>query len=144
MSDDLSDITWEQTHVFIPRVTTGRVIKVYDGDTFTIATRLPGDETVYRFAVRLNGIDAPEIKTRNPNEKIAASASQQALSKLILNKIVTLSNVSFEKYGRLLADVSVPSDDTEITPNIILVNQWMLDHDFAISYDGGTKTVQQF
>jgi hypothetical protein len=47
-----------------------------------------------------------------------------------MDKIVTLKNVSTEKYGRILADVYL--DD-------INLNNWMLDHKYAITYDGGTK-----
>lgn len=107
------------------------MIKVYDGDTITIATKLPGDPTWYRFAVRINGIDTPEIKSRNATEKNAAVAAQSALSELVLNKTVVLDKVSYEKYGRLLADV--------FTENGVSVGQWMLHNRYAVPYDGGTK-----
>ena len=53
-------IKWEDTVEFTFPITGGRVIKVYDADTITIATRLPfKDSPLYRLSVRLNGIDAP-------------------------------------------------------------------------------------
>lgn len=44
-------------------------MKVYDGDTITIATRLGGTGSLYRFSVRLLAIDTPEKRTKNKEEK---------------------------------------------------------------------------
>ena len=78
----------------------------------------------------MNGIDSPEMKSSHENEKKLAHRSQEALSNLILGKIVTLQNVSLEKYGRVLADVYLTD---------LHINQWMLDNGYAVKYDGGTK-----
>ena len=97
--------TWDNTIPFIPPVEGGLVIKVYDGDTITIATQVYDDPTMYRFSVRLLGINAPEIRTRDADEKRSAKVAQQVLSDAVIGKNVTLKNVTVEKYGRLLADV---------------------------------------
>jgi endonuclease YncB( thermonuclease family) len=86
---------------------------------------------LYRFPVRLTGIDSPEIKGKSEAEIKLAKQSRDALSEMILGKDVQLANVSTEKYGRLLADVYIDG---------IHVNQWMLDNKYAIPYDGGTKS----
>jgi endonuclease YncB( thermonuclease family) len=129
--DYLDDIRYLDTVVFAPPITAGKVIKVYDGDTITVAAKLPHkDSPMYRFSVRLNGIDCPEIKGKTEEEKIAAKKAQQALEKIILHKIVILKNVNTEKYGRLLADVYLQD---------LHLNQYMLDNKYAVPYDGGTK-----
>ena len=116
---------------FIPPITSGFVIKVYDGDTITIISRLPYSESaLYKFSVRLNGIDCPEIKGIDEDEKRYAQIAKAELSKLILNKHVTLRNLKTEKYGRILADVYL--DDLHL-------NAYMVDHELAVVYDGGTK-----
>jgi micrococcal nuclease len=121
----------KNTIPFIPPVTEGYVVKVYDGDTITIASKLPyNNSPVYRFHVRLNGIDSPEIKGKTEEEKAAAHKAQKALENLILHKDVTLKNLKTEKYGRILADVYIRK---------IKVNQWMLNNHYAVVYDGGTK-----
>ena len=57
----LTDIKYEDTVEFTFPITEGKVIKVYDADTITIASKLPYKESpIYRLSVRLNGIDAPE------------------------------------------------------------------------------------
>jgi len=124
-------IVWSDTLQFIPPVNTGQVIKVYDGDTITIAGHLPYDGSpLYRFSVRLNGIDCAEIKGKSEEEKVCAVRARDQLEQLIMNKTVILKNVKNEKYGRLLADVYVGD---------IHVNQYMLDKGLAIKYDGKTK-----
>lgn len=124
-------ILWKDTIKFVPPIEKGIVIKVYDGDTITLASKLPYLESpLYRFQVRLNGIDCPEIKSKNNSEKECSLISKQVLSTLILNKVVTLKNVQTEKYGRILADVYLDN---------LNLNKYMLDNRLAVVYDGGTK-----
>jgi endonuclease YncB( thermonuclease family) len=127
---DGTDISWNDTIKFTIPINDGRVIKVYDGDTITIASKLPTSNQLYRFAVRLHGIDAPEIKGKTKEEKAAALCSKNALSDLLLNKYITLKNVETEKYGRILADVYVGN---------LNINKWLLENNYAVPYDGGKK-----
>jgi len=130
--DYLTNIEYHDTVPFVPPISCGKVIKVYDGDTITIAAKLPNSvEPIYRFSVRLNGIDSPEIKAHSQAEKELAKKSRDALSNLIMDKMVSLKNQTTEKYGRILADVYL--DDLHI-------NEWMLKNNYAVKYDGGTKT----
>jgi endonuclease YncB( thermonuclease family) len=137
VSPSPQQINWKNTIPFVPPIKEGTVIKVYDGDTITIAASLPYDpeKILYRFSVRLNGIDSPEIKGKTAEEKEAAKISQRALEDLILNKKITLENTKTEKYGRILA--TIYCEETGITTSL---NQWMLDNKYAVSYNGGTKT----
>lgn len=124
-------IEWKDTIPFVPPIKIGQVIKVYDGDTIMIASSLPiPNAPMYRFPVRLRGIDAPEMKGKNEDEKRAARISQKALESLVLHKNVTLKNVEIEKYGRILADVFFYD---------INLSEFMLKNNYAVEYDGGTK-----
>jgi len=125
-------IDWKDTKPFIAPITTGQVIKVYDGDTITVANRLNivNDDTMYRFSVRLNGIDTPEIRGHTEDERHAAIIARDALAVRILHKHVEIRNVKQEKYGRLLADVYIKNEN---------INKWLLDEGYAVKYDGGTK-----
>jgi len=135
-NDDFN-LKWKNTKPFIPPINRGEVIKVYDGDTITVATKLPliDDDNVYRFNIRLNGINCPEIRSKNREEKNAAIFIQQTLENLLLHKNVTLKNLGSEKYNRLLADV-IFYDDNNVEINI---SQWLLNNNYAVKYDGGTK-----
>jgi len=133
----LNEVEYKDTVVFHPHITHGKVIKVYDGDTITIATRLSNDKPIYRFSVRLRGIDSPEIHGKTENEKALAIKSRDALSHLIYHKIIVLQNLEYEKYGRLLADIYLMGEEST-NPSI---NQWMIDQKYAVPYDGGTKMI---
>ena len=127
----MENIHWNDTIEFTYPITGGHVIKVYDGDTITIASKMPYETSpLFRFNVRLNGIDTPEIKSKNEKEKIHAKKARDSLSQLIMNKHVTLQNVKNEKYGRILADVYLGE---------LHLNKWMIDQSFGVAYDGKTK-----
>ena len=131
--EDGSDIKWEDTQEFTFPIKGGRVIKVYDADTITIASKLPYNESpLYRLSVRLNGIDTPEIKGKDisEDEKEAAKVARNFVYNLVFNKYVRLENIESEKYGRILADVYI--DD-------IHLNNLLIRERYAVKYDGGTK-----
>lgn len=120
----------KSAQLFVPPVTSGYVVKVYDGDTLTVCSTLFESPTYYKFHVRFSGIDAPELKSKNEEEKSVARLARDYLSGQVLNKWVTLRNVQLEKYGRLLADVYLGDEH---------VNQHMLDRRFAVRYEGKKK-----
>lgn len=104
------------------------VVKVYDGDTFTIAKKM--GNVWYKFQVRVNGIDCPEIKSKDQNEKRIALQVKEYVASMILRKQVIVKNIQKDKYGRLLSDVFI--DDINLA-------QHLLQKHYAVSYDGGTK-----
>lgn len=131
--EDGCDIKWEDTQEFTFPIKGGRVIKVYDADTITIAAKLPyAASPLYRLSVRLNGIDTPEMKGKDisEEEKSAAKAAREFVYNLVFNKYVRLENVETEKYGRILADVYIGD---------IHLNDLLLKERYAVKYDGGTK-----
>ena len=120
---------------YIPEINYGKVVKVYDGDTITIVTVLfNGDVTpkseLYKFNVRILGIDTPELKTKNVGEKELGILAKNALSDMILNKVVKLENVSYEKYGRILCNLFLDN---------VNVSEWLVSNNHAVVYNGGTK-----
>jgi micrococcal nuclease len=124
--------TFKTIPTYVPEITEGICVKVYDGDTITLASYLPyKDSLLYRFSVRLNGIDTPEIKGKTEDEKKMAVITRNVMREKILHKHVRLENVKLEKYGRLLADVYCDN---------IHLNNWLIHNRYAVKYDGGTKT----
>ena len=131
--NELINVKYEDTIEFTFPITGGKVIKVYDADTITIAAKLPYKESpIYRLSVRLNGIDTPEIKGKDisEEEKEAAKTARDFVSNLILNKYITLKNIESEKYGRVLADVYIGN---------IHLNDLLLKERYAVEYNGGHK-----
>ena len=128
-----TDIKLSSLSPFVPPVSAGRVVKVYDGDTITLAAMIPciSDEP-FKFSVRLRGIDTPEMKTNDGDEHEAAVIARDALASMIGGKMVELRDVSTDKYGRLLADVAMPGQHTSMS-------EWLIQRRHAVVYDGGTK-----
>ena len=119
---------------YIPQISEGRVISVYDGDTIHIAGFVVNNPQLFKFSVRLNGIDCPEMKSGKSLDKTEKDIAIIAKSFLteINNQVVTLRNVGLDKYGRLLADVYFQERH---------LNKEMIDKRLAVKYDGGTKIV---
>ena len=114
--------------IYYPPITVAKVIKVYDGDTVTIASQI--ENVVYKFQVRLNGIDTAELRSTTGKTQLMAQLAKEKLQNLLLNQPVILKNICYEKYGRLLCDMYLID---------LHINSWMIDHHLAVSYDGKTK-----
>jgi micrococcal nuclease len=132
---EMQTATYNNLRPFVPEISEGKIIRVYDGDTVTIAARFKIDGVyipkLFRYNVRLRGIDSPEMKTKNSTEKSLALKSRDALTELIMDRMVRLENVEYDKYGRILANV--------ITEDGINISNWMIENGYAVEYDGGTK-----
>lgn len=81
-----------------------KVVRVLDGDTIVIAW-LANNVSV-KSSVRLYGINAAEVHTKNLQEKQVGLQMKAELEKIVLNKIVTLYDISKDKYGRILAKLA--------------------------------------
>ena len=108
-----------------------KVIDVYDGDTVTLVFQF-GDK-IWKDKCRLTGINTPEIRTRDPDEKVRGLEARNWLRTKILNKKVWVECGSWDKYGRLLGTIYETSNFT------VSVNQELINLGFAIAYSGGTK-----
>ena len=138
VNEHLACLTKENTRRWVVPFRRAKVVGVYDGDTVTLAAYIEGQP--YRFRCRLAHIDAPEIRpdpllSRNKREaeEKMAQLSKLALTKMALGKLVTLDDVKNEKWGRVLADLTV--DGTSET-----LSKRMLQCKMAVPYDGRTKT----
>ena len=123
---------------YTPLSDTAFVSKVYDGDSITVITGLASpynqvDKNKYEFKIRLNGIDCPEMKSNDENEKKIAKKAQMHLQSRILSQFVELRNIpekQTDKYGRILADVYLDN---------VCLNDEMIEKHLAVKYDGKTK-----
>ena len=130
------EIDVKKVKPFIPEINYGKVVKVHDGDTITIVTPLHNGDVapkveLYKFNVRVLGIDTPELKTKIVKEKELGIIARDALHALLINKVVKLKNISYDKYGRILSNVFL--DDVN-------VSEWLVSNKYAVLYNGGKKT----
>ena len=130
MRRSLSSARLSTCKIFVPPITTGRVMEVYDGDTIVIAAMLPYYDDVFKFRVRLRHINCPEIKTKSRTEKMAGLHVRDRLNERALNKYVKLSDVGYDNFGRILANVHDGQGDFA---------KWLLENRYAVKYDGRKK-----
>ena len=109
--------------------------KVVDGDTIDVDIDL-GFNISYYQRVRLAGIDTPESRTTDKNEKILGLEVKKRLDEVLkaATKIVirTEKPDSTEKYGRLLGWIFIDDQKTSI-------NEQLIKDGFAWEYMGETK-----
>jgi len=110
-----------------------QITRVVDGDTVDVILDL-GFSILHKCRVRLYGIDTPESRTRNKDEKARGKLSSKYLKDAIDNgkKIVLRSKLkdSKGKYGRVLGEIIV--DD-------ININVAMIENHLAVAYHGQGK-----
>jgi micrococcal nuclease len=112
-----------------------KVERVVDGDTIDVILDL-GFDILYKSRVRLYGIDTPESRTRNLDEKARGKMASAFLKEAIDNgdKVVIQTKLkdSRGKFGRVLGDVVVDGCN---------INQAMVDNFHAVAYFGQSKEV---
>ena len=111
----------------------GKIVDVYDGDTVKIILNFPINLEYFRWNCRLAGINTPEIRTKNLKEKEFGLLVRDKLKERIENKILLIKCGEFDKYGRLLVEIY------ENNGELLSINKWLIENNYAKSYDGGTK-----
>ena len=110
-----------------------KVTRVVDGDTIDVDLDL-GFDIIYKCRVRLYGIDTPESRTRNKDEKVRGKLAAKFLQDAISNGenviLQTQLKDSKGKFGRVLASVLVDG---------ININQQMVTNHLAVRYEGQSK-----
>jgi micrococcal nuclease len=112
-----------------------KVENVVDGDTIDVLIDL-GFDILFQSRVRLAGIDTPESRTKDLDEKTLGLESKEYLKKYLKDAksvvIKTEKMDSSEKYGRILGWVYVNGDTESI-------NDKMINDGYAWGYMGDTK-----
>ena len=115
------------------------IVKVVDGDTIDVIIDL-GFDLYKKERVRVAGVDTPEKRTRNLEEKELGIDATNWLTEQLDSAIDgeddlvirTEIDGGFGKYGRLLGWLYI-GEDTES------INERMISEGYAWEYDGGTK-----
>ena len=116
-----------------------KINRVVDGDTIDVTLDL-GFSLTKKERVRIAGVDTPEKRTRDPEEKIlgidATNWMKEKLTETIKGDeelvIRTELKGGVGKYGRLLGWLYVGDNDFSL-------NEQMITEGYAWAYDGGTK-----
>ena len=108
------------------------ITRIVDGDTVDAEIDL-GFDITYKSRVRLYGIDTPESRTRDLDEKARGKLAAKFLSDAILHadKLVIQTKLDKKgKFGRVLG--VIVADDVDL-------NQAMIDNHLAVAYTGQSK-----
>lgn len=113
------------------------VTKVVDGDTIEVDIDLGFGVWHCNQRVRLNGIDTPESRTADKEEKVRGELSKKKLKELIEKKTVKITTAidPNEKFGRILGTI--------VTEDGINVNEWLVANNYAVVYKGQNKELVQ-
>ena len=106
--------------------------KIIDGDTFDCIMDL-GFDVLLEARVRMRGIDTPESRTRDLEEKkFGLLAKEYLTEKLSTEDIIVTTEVDNEKgkFGRILGWVWC---------NGVNINNQMIDEHMAVAYHGQSK-----
>ena len=119
-----------------------KCLRVVDGDTIDVMIDL-GFSTWKKVRVRLDGINTPESRTRDLEEKKRGLAAKARLQDIMdLNESELLLKVNgIGKYGRALGELMVDSVGglTDIGLTKTNVNQLLIKEGHAVKYDGGKR-----
>ena len=115
------------------------ITKVLDGDTIDVIIDL-GFDLYKKERVRVAGVDTPEKRTTNDEEKALGYDATHWLEEKLASAIAGSDDLIIRtelvggvgKYGRLLGWLYI--GDAEVS-----LNEQMIEEGYAWAYDGGTK-----
>jgi micrococcal nuclease len=117
-----------------------KIIKVLDGDTVDIDLDLGFNIVLANQRVRMAGVDTPESRTSNKEEKPRGLLSKKKLTeKMPVGSWQIIetqrSDNNDDKFGRILG-VFILEDGTK-------VNDWLIKNNYAVAYRGENKELTQ-
>jgi len=115
------------------------IVKVLDGDTIDVMIDL-GFDLFKKERVRIAGVDTPEKRTRDLEEKALGKDATNWLKEKLDSTIAGDDELTIRtelvggvgKYGRLLGWLYIGD-------SILSLNEQMITEGYAWPYDGGTK-----
>ena len=113
--------------------------RVVDGDTVDVDIDLGFGIWVHNERVRLFGIDTPESRTRDLEEKKAGLFAKDVVLHYLpegSKQILRTHKDKVGKYGRVLGEFVIYDSlaDRQTT-----INQFMIDHKIGVEYSGKSK-----
>jgi micrococcal nuclease len=112
------------------------VSRVVDGDTIDVILNLGFDITL-KGRIRFHGMNAPESRTRDPEEKMRGLESKIYVEKWVEGhdqKVIIQTSLDKRgKFGRILGRILCPDDKCDC------LNDDMIKYGYAEPYDGGSR-----
>ena len=117
-----------------------KCIRVVDGDTIDAMIDL-GFGVHVKKRIRLAGINAPESRTRDKQEKILGLAAKDRLKAILdsADNNFELESQELGKYGRVLGVLHIDKLDGKDVITKVCINDTLVKEGYATKYDGGKR-----
>jgi len=113
--------------------------RVIDGDTIDAYIDLGFDVSVKK-RIRFMGINTPESRTRDLEEKARGLAAKDRLKNLLEGtKTIQLTSHGVGKYGRCLGELNIDIVDGKEGVTLTNVNELLIKEGHAVEYHGGKR-----
>lgn len=94
-----------------PDVKVSRLLRVIDGDTFACDIDEHSAIAGKNISIRIRGINTPEQRSKDPEERKSANLEKQRLSDLLNSaRVIELRSIDRDKYFRIDADVYIDGE----------------------------------
>ena len=114
-----------------------KIVKIIDGDTVDVDIDLGFGVWMHKERIRLYGIDTPESRTRDLDEKKYGLIAKGWIEKFMpVGSMQTLISEKDKsgKFGRILGKFRVNDGHYDI-----ILNDWMISNHHAVAYYGQSK-----
>ena len=122
-----------------------KVTRVVDGDTVDAEIDLGFDVRVKK-RIRLFGINTPESRTRDKEEKKRGLAAKYRLEEIIdQSEVIRLRSHGSGKYGRVLGELMITDDHSSDTTDLYEDGEWisiatiLINESHGVPYFGGKR-----
>jgi|TARA_B100001964_G_C14110455_1_gene543537 micrococcal nuclease len=120
-----------------------KIVRVVDGDTVDVDIDLGFGTWMKKQRIRLYGIDTPESRTRDLEEKKYGIMAKEIVKKYIpegSTQILRTKKDKAGKYGRILGEFVVAELAIGRTaPHGVTLNKWMIENHYGVTYTGQSK-----
>ena len=114
-------------------------LKVVDGDTIDAEIDLGFDIKIKK-RVRFMGINAPESRTKDLEEKAKGLAAKDRVKQLLEGcKNITLKSHGVGKFGRCLGELHLDIVDGQEKLTLVSLNELLINEGHATEYHGGKR-----
>ena len=114
-------------------------LKVVDGDTIDAEIDLGFDIKVKK-RIRFMGINAPESRTRDLEEKARGLAAKDRVKALLDGcKNIQLKSHGIGKFGRCLGEIMLDVVDGKEKVTLVSLNELLISEGHAVEYHGGKR-----
>jgi len=114
-----------------------KIVRVVDGDTVDVDIDLGFGVWMHKQRIRMYGIDTPESRTRDLEEKKFGLMAKEIVKKWVpegsTQTLITRKDKS-GKYGRILGSFKIVFEKEETT-----LNEWMVKYKYGVEYFGQSK-----